>query len=91
MNSCGANEKRSCTQARDSETGSAVVSSVHVGSEWNARLFDYDEVGDFYDYMLVRKSAEQRGVESLAKFPYERIYSNPPWELYRHLPDEGVE
>ena len=69
----------------------AGIPRLNVGSEWNARLFDYDEVGDLYDYMLVRKRADQRGVESLAKFPYERIYSNPPWELYRHLPDEGVE
>jgi hypothetical protein len=41
--------------------------------------------------VLVRKRPKQRGVESLAKFPYERIYSKPPWELYRHLADEVVE
>jgi len=69
----------------------AGVPSPAEESEWINRLFDYDEIGDFYDYVLVRKRARQRGVESLAKFPYERIYSNPPWELYRHLAGEDVE
>ena len=60
-------------------------------SEWYVRFFDYDEIGDFYDHVLVRKGARKRGVESLAKFPYERIYSNPPWELYRRPADEVIE
>ncbi|MBW2289379.1 MAG: hypothetical protein JRG80_07730 [Deltaproteobacteria bacterium] len=69
----------------------AGIPRSNVGAEWQVRLFDYDELGNFYGHMLVRMRADQRGVESLAKFPYERIYSNPPWELYRHLAEEAVE
>jgi hypothetical protein len=57
-------------------------------SEWRPQEFDYDNVGYFYDYVLVRTSRrEHRGVETLRKFPYELFYSDPPWELYRRIRD----
>jgi hypothetical protein len=55
-------------------------------AEWHPRHYDYDGFGYFYDFVLVRNRPGARGVESLAKFPYERIYSDPPWELYEHRP-----
>jgi hypothetical protein len=59
-------------------------------SEWRPWLYDYDTVGYFYDYVLVRTSREEhRGVEELEKFPYELFFADPPWELYRR--DRGLE
>jgi hypothetical protein len=59
-------------------------------SEWRPWLYDYDTVGYFYDYVLVRTSREEhRGVEKLEKFPYELFFADPPWELYRR--DRGLE
>jgi hypothetical protein len=67
---------------------SAAISILqHLGNP----AFDFDAIGDFYDYVLVREREKRPGVASLAKFPYDLIYSNPPWELYRHPADSVVE
>jgi len=55
-------------------------------AEWRPGSFDDDRVGWFYDFVLVRNSSDgSGGVGTLPKFPYERIYANPPWELYRRI------
>jgi hypothetical protein len=69
----------------------AGIPTLSEGAEWSPRSFDYDAIGDFYDYVLVREREKRPGVASLAKFPYDLIYSNPPWELYRHPADSVVE
>ena len=60
-------------------------------SEWSGQNFYYNEVGNFYDFVLVRGPEKRPGVDPLADSPYERIYSNPPWELYQHPADTAVE
>jgi len=52
-------------------------------SEWIPELYDEESVGYYYDYVLVRRHEKRPGVESFENFPYDRIYSNPPWEVYR--------
>jgi hypothetical protein len=69
----------------------AGIPEVDPDDEWHPELFDYDDVGYFYDFVLVRKSPhDRRGVHTLKAFPYELVYSDPPWALYRR-PDAGRE
>jgi hypothetical protein len=56
--------------------------------EWHPQLFDYDNVGYFYDFVLVRTAPDETsGVHTLKTFPYELVYEDPPWELYRRPSD----
>jgi hypothetical protein len=62
----------------------AGVPAADKRAEWRPRFYDYDDSGYFYDHVLVRtQPGAAGGVETLAKFPYELVYSDPPWELYR--------
>lgn len=69
----------------------AGVSKLSVESEWYPRRFDDNEVNDFYDHVLVRNGARQRGFDPLAENPYERIDSKPLRELYRRPAGGSVE
>ena len=60
-------------------------------SEWIPELYDEESVGYYYDYVLVRRHEKRPGVESFENFPYDRIYSNPPWEVYRRRASADTE
>jgi len=67
----------------------AGIPEVDHNIEWHPRLFDFDNVGYFYDFVLVRAGPDEtRGVNTLKAFPYELVYEDPPWELYRR-PNEA--
>jgi hypothetical protein len=70
----------------------AGIPEVAHDFEWHPRLFDYDNVGYFYDYVLVRRwPGAKRGAHGLTSFPYELVYADPPWELYRRPDDANRE
>jgi hypothetical protein len=62
----------------------AGIPEVAHDVEWHPELFDYDDVGYFYDFVLVcRGPHDEGGVHTLPSFPYELVYEDPPWSLYR--------
>ena len=62
----------------------AGIPEVAHDVEWHPELFDYDGVGYFYDFVLVcRGPHDEGGVHTLPSFPYELVYEDPPWSLYR--------
>jgi len=70
----------------------AGIPEVDHDIEWHPRLFDYDDAGYFYDFVLVRSGPDETsGVHTLKAFPYELVYEDPPWELYRRPSDADHE
>jgi len=64
----------------------AGVPPLPRAAEWRPWTFDDDAVGGFYDFVLVRNRRDgSGGVGTLPRFRYERIYADPPWELYRRV------
>ena len=56
-------------------------------AEWRPDLYDYEAFGHFYDYVLMRG----RGRVTSSEFPYELIYRDPPWRLFRRRSSGAAE
>jgi hypothetical protein len=60
----------------------AGIPVLPAGAEWNPWSYDEEDFGYFYDYVLMRG----RGHVRSSDFPFEVIYRDPPWRLFRRLP-----
>jgi hypothetical protein len=64
------------------------IPDLNVDLEFRPASFDYESYGYFYDWLLVRARPEQeRRIEAIEVFPYELVYRDPPWRLYRSRGD----
>jgi hypothetical protein len=49
------------------------------------RLYDDASFGHAYDHVLVR-GHDREGRDHFAVFPFELVYEEPPWQLWRRIP-----
>jgi hypothetical protein len=64
------------------KTRAGAVPPLMPGLEFAPQKYDDAFFGGFFDYVLVRMPGDE-ALEAAPRFPFERVWVEPPWQLYR--------
>lgn len=67
------------------KTREGAVPPLMPGLEFDPGRFDDATFGGFFEYALVRMPGEE-ALDPSPRFPFRRIWSRPPWQLYHRQP-----